>query len=211
VRGGVQLVWAAIAIAFGLIVLQGYFFDLDGLQGVRTFILQWAVILAAAALMLGVLNLLAVHLSKIGAQEKGWPYSALLIGSLLITLLVGLFFGEESPLLLSLFQYVQQPVESSLAGLLAISLTLGAVRLISRRRDLRTYIFLATTFVILLGTGPWLFGSNSDLHQLMVGARNWLSQVWAAGAARGLLLGVALGATATGLRVLLGADRPYGD
>ena len=210
-RGGVQLVWAAIAIAFGLIVLQGYFFDLDGLQGVRTFILQWAVILAAAALMLGVLNLLAVHLSKIGAQEKGWPYSALLIGSLLITLLVGLFFGEESPLLLSLFQYVQQPVESSLAGLLAISLTLGAVRLISRRRDLRTYIFLATTFVILLGTGPWLFGSNSDLHQLMVGARNWLSQVWAAGAARGLLLGVALGATATGLRVLLGADRPYGD
>ena len=210
-RGGVQLVWAAIAIAFGLIVLQGYFFDLDALQGLRTFILQWAVILAAAALMLGVLNLLAVHLSKIGAQEKGWPYSALLIGSLLITLLVGLFFGEESPLLLSLFQYVQQPVESSLAGLLAISLTLGAVRLISRRRDLRTYIFLATTFVILLGTGPWLFGSNSDLHQLMVGARNWLSQVWAAGAARGLLLGVALGATATGLRVLLGADRPYGD
>jgi hypothetical protein len=211
VRGGFQLLWAAIAIAFGLIVLQGYFFDLDALQGVRTLILQWAVVLAAAALLLGVLNLLAVHLSKIAAQEKGWPYSALLIGGLLITLLVGLFFGEESPLLLSLFQYVQQPVESSLAGLLAVSLTLGAVRLISRRRDLRTYIFLATSFVVLLGTGPWLFGSNSGLHQLMVGARNWLSQVWAAGAARGLLLGVALGATATGLRVLLGADRPYGD
>lgn len=210
-RGGFQLLWAAIAIAFGLIVLQGYFFDLDALQGVRTLILQWAVVLAAAALLLGVLNLLAVHLSKIAAQEKGWPYSALLIGGLLITLLVGLFFGEESPLLLSLFQYVQQPVESSLAGLLAVSLTLGAVRLISRRRDLRTYIFLATSFVVLLGTGPWLFGSNSGLHQLMVGARNWLSQVWAAGAARGLLLGVALGATATGLRVLLGADRPYGD
>jgi hypothetical protein len=211
VRGGFQLLWAAIAIAFGLIVLQGYFFDLNALQGVRTLILQWAVVLAAAALLLGVLNLLAVHLSKIAAQEKGWPYSALLIGGLLITLLVGLFFGEESPLLLSLFQYVQQPVESSLAGLLAVSLTLGAVRLISRRRDLRTYIFLATSLVVLLGTGPWLFGSNSGLHQLMVGARNWLSQVWAAGAARGLLLGVALGATATGLRVLLGADRPYGD
>lgn len=210
-RGGFQLLWAAIAIAFGLIVLQGYFFDLDALQGVRTLILQWAVVLAAAALLLGVLNLLAVHLSKIAAQEKGWLYSALLIGGLLITLLVGLFFGEESPLLLSLFQYVQQPVESSLAGLLAVSLTLGAVRLISRRRDLRTYIFLATSFVVLLGTGPWLIGSNSGLHQLMVGARNWLSQVWAAGAARGLLLGVALGATATGLRVLLGADRPYGD
>ncbi len=31
------------------------------------------------------------------------------------------------------------------------------------------------------------------------------------GAARGIVLGVALGAITTGLRVLLGADRPYGD
>jgi hypothetical protein len=204
-------VWAAVAIAFGLIVLQGYFFNLPALQGLRTVILQWAVILAAAALLLGVLNLLAVHLSKIGAQEKGWGYSALLIGALLITLLIGLFFGEENPLVLSLFNNIQQPVESTLAGLLAVSLTLGAVRLISRRRELRSYIFLISAFIVLLGTGPWLIGSNGGLHQFLVGARNWLSQVWAAGAARGLLLGVALGATATGLRVLLGADRPYGD
>ena len=210
-RGGLGLVWAAIAIAFGLIVLQGYFIDLEIVRGVRTIVLQWAVVLAAAALLLGVANLLAVHLSKIGAQEKGWPYSAVLVGALVVTLLVGLFFGEESPLVLSLFQYVQQPVESTLAGLLAISLTLGVVRLLSRRRDMRTYVFLITAFIVLLGTGPWLIASNGGLHQLMGEARAWLSQVWAAGAARGLLLGVALGATATGLRILLGADRPYGD
>jgi len=211
VRGGLTIVWAAIAISFGLIVLQGYFIDLEVLRGVRTMVLQWAVILAAAALLLGVVNLLAVHLSKIGAQQKGWPYSAVLVGALGVTLLVGLFFGEESPLVLSFFQYIQQPVESTLAGLLAISLTLGVVRLLSRRRDLRTYVFLVTAFIVLLGTGPWLIASNGGLHQLMGEARAWLSQVWAAGAARGLLLGVALGATATGLRILLAADRPYGD
>jgi len=211
VRGGLGIVWAAIAISFGLIVLQGYFIDLEVLRDVRTMVLQWAVVLAAAALLLGVVNLLAVHLSKIGAQEKGWPYSAVLVGALVVTLLVGLFFGEESPLVLAVFQYIQQPVESTLAGLLAVSLTLGAVRLLSRRRDRRTYVFLVTAFLVMLGTGPWLIGSNGGLHQLMGEARAWLSQVWAAGAARGLLLGVALGATATGLRVLLGADRPYGD
>ncbi|HLE23082.1 MAG TPA: hypothetical protein VI701_02155 [Anaerolineales bacterium] len=210
-RGGLGIVWAAIAISFGLIVLQGYFIDLEVLRDVRTMVLQWAVVLAAAALLLGVVNLLAVHLSKIGAQEKGWPYSAVLVGALVVTLLVGLFFGEESPLVLAVFQYIQQPVESTLAGLLAVSLTLGAVRLLSRRRDRRTYVFLVTAFLVMLGTGPWLIGSNGGLHQLMGEARAWLSQVWAAGAARGLLLGVALGATATGLRVLLGADRPYGD
>ncbi|HMK08576.1 MAG TPA: hypothetical protein VK449_06045 [Anaerolineales bacterium] len=210
-RVGLGLVWTAVAVAFGLIVLQGYFLDLQVLTGLRTLILQWSVILAAAALLLGVVNLLAVHLSKIGAQEKGWGYSAVLVGALVVTLIVGLVFGEESPLVLAFFQYVQQPVESTLAALLAVSLTLGVVRLLSRRRDLRSYTFVITAFIVLLGTGPWLIGSNGGLHQFFGVARAMLSQIWAAGAARGLLLGVALGATATGLRILLGADRPYGD
>jgi hypothetical protein len=211
VKGGLSFVWALVAMIFGAIVLQGYFLDLDALRGLRTMILQWAVILAAAALWLGVINLMAVHLTKIGAQEKGWPYSALLVGTLAVTVVAGLVFGEESPLVLAVFQYIQQPVESTLAGLLAISLTLGAVRLLGRRRDLRSYVFLVTALIVLLGTGPWLVASNGGLHQLMGEARAWLSQVWAAGAARGLLLGVALGATATGLRILIGADRPYRD
>jgi len=35
--------------------------------------------------------------------------------------------------------------------------------------------------------------------------------VVAAGGARGILLGVALGSIVTGLRVLLAVDRPYGE
>jgi hypothetical protein len=38
-----------------------------------------------------------------------------------------------------------------------------------------------------------------------------ITLVPATAGARGLLLGVALGAIATGLRVFLGFDRPYGD
>jgi hypothetical protein len=38
----------------------------------------------------------------------------------------------------------------------------------------------------------------------------WITQVIALGGARGILIGVALGTLTTGLRVLFGADRPYG-
>jgi hypothetical protein len=206
-----RLLWAALAIAFGLIVLPGYFYRFEALDGLRTLLLQWAVVLAAAALLLGVVNLMAVHLVRIAEQDQGWGYSALLIAALMGSGLVGLFFGEGSPLALAFFQYIQQPVESSFAGLLAVSLTLGGIRLLGRRRDLRSIVFLLAALVVLLGTGPWLLGSNGSLHRAMGEVRAWLSQVWAAGAARGLVLGVALGATATGLRILLGAERPYGD
>jgi hypothetical protein len=40
--------------------------------------------------------------------------------------------------------------------------------------------------------------------------RPWITQVLALGGARGILIGVALGTLTTGLRVLFGADRPYG-
>ena len=210
-RGGLTIVWTGFAIAFGLIVLQGYFLDLPALEGIRTLVLQWGVILAAGALLLGLVNLAAVHVTKISAQAPGWAYSALLLLAMFGTLLIGLVFGQENDVVLGLFQYVQQPVEATLTALLAVSLTVGGIRLLMRRRDMRTYVFLVTAVIVLLGAGPWVIASNSGLHEVASQLRAEVSQVFAAGAARALLLGVALGATATGLRVLLGADRPYGD
>jgi hypothetical protein len=61
--------------------------------------------------------------------------------------------------------------------------------------------------VVLLGTAPLLV--LNDVPQL-----NWLRsaivQIPAVAGARGILLGVALGTVATGLRLLMGVDRPYG-
>jgi hypothetical protein len=41
--------------------------------------------------------------------------------------------------------------------------------------------------------------------------KDWVLEVPALAGARGILLGAALGTAATGLRVLLGIDRPYVD
>jgi hypothetical protein len=40
--------------------------------------------------------------------------------------------------------------------------------------------------------------------------REWILRVPALGGARGLLLGIALGTITTGIRILMGTDRPYG-
>jgi len=168
-------------------------------------------LLAGVALLLGLYNLLSVHLRKISLQERGWPYSALLVLSLLGTLVLGVFFGPDNPVALVLFNSFQLPAEASLMALLAVTLTLAGFRLISRRRDLLSFVFVGVALLVLLGTGPWPSGETSDTYLLIIDVRNWLAQVWAAGGARGILLGVALGAAATGLRVLLASDRPYGE
>ncbi len=208
---GTYMIWAAVAIGTGLLVLLGYFIELQVLVGLRLLLLQWAVLLAAAALLVGLFNLLSVHWSKVSLQEVGWPYSAILILFFLVTLVLGLIFGPDYEVVRLLFNYVQLPVEASLTALLAVALTLAGFRLVSRRRDLVSVIFLGSALLVLIGTGPWPVASDSFIAQGFGDLRAWISQVWAAGGARGVLLGVALGAVTTGLRILLAADRPYGD
>ena len=207
---GAWIVWTAVAMAFGGVVLAGYFVQWQTLLELRLLFMRWAILLSATALLLGILNLLAAHLHKVNLQESGWPYSALLIVILLGTLVLGLVFGPDNRVVLSLFEYIQLPVEATLMALLAVSLSAAGVRMVMRRRDIYSLIFIGTALLVLLGTAPWPLG-GTGLSATFGWLRNWLAQVWAAGAARGIVLGVALGAVTTGLRVLLGADRPYGD
>jgi hypothetical protein len=202
--------WAAVALAAGLFVLLGYFVQLKAVQDLRLTFLHWAVLLAGAALIVGLVNLVSVHWRKVGLLEEGWIYSAVLILALVITLGLGLFFGPDNSVALFIFSNFQLPVETSLMALLAVSLVVAGFRLVSRRRDLYTLIFLATALFVMVGTAPWPLPGLGTFEVVVRDLRAWISQVWAAGGARGILLGVALGATATGLRVLLGTERPYG-
>jgi hypothetical protein len=178
---------------------------------VRAALLRWAVWLAAAALLIGLANLLSVHWNKISLLEPGWAHSGVLVLTLLSTLALGLFLGPDDPLVLLLFQYVQLPVEASLMALLAVTLVLAGFRLLTRRRRAAAALFLAVALLVLLGTAPWAVGSGGALHETVVVGKRLLTQVFAGGGARGILLGVALGSMAAGVRVLLATDRPYGD
>ncbi len=206
-----SLIWAVVAVIAGFFVLLGYFVDLTVIHTLRLSLIRWAVLLAAVALFLGLFNLLSVHWSKVSEQLAGWPYSAVLILAFLVTLILGLVFGPDNQVSLGLFKYVQLPIEASLLALLTVSLTVAGFRLVSRRRDLFSLVFVGTALLVLLGTGPWLTGGESSFYILVGQVRNWLVQVWASGGARGIVLGVALGAVLTGLRILLAVDRPYGD
>ncbi len=202
----------AVAIAIGFILLAGAFFghtqngSLNKLGELQLSLLNWAIILAAFALLVGVVNLLIVHTAKIRQKQKGSLYSVFLIFFLLLTLVIGLIPGQETNVSW-LFNSIQLPVEASLMALLAITLTYASIRLLRQRLSFISVIFILFALFSLIGTAPLpIFGSLPFMNIF----RPFVAQVLAAGGARGILLGVALGTLTTGLRILLGADRPYG-
>jgi hypothetical protein len=200
---------ALIAIAAGVLVLLGYLLPAL-LGGLRALLVQWAVILAAFALLLGIVNLLMVHGKRLAAPKAGMNrlYSAVLLLSLVLTILLVGLSGPTGTWSVWLVNTFQIPVEASLLAVLAVVLVYAAARLLSRRLHWASLLFLGTVVLVLLGMAPLLFiGEVPFLSSL----RQWLASVPALAGARGLLLGVALGVIATGLRILMGVDRPYGD
>jgi hypothetical protein len=209
------LSWA-IALITGGIILAGYFLRklVPALGNVQALLLQWAVILAAFALLVGVINLLNVHWRKMKAGKSASLYSGVLIVSLLLTIAITAWDGPTGSWSMWIFNNIQIPIEASLVALLAIILAYTAARMFRYRINAMTILFIAVVLIILLGTTP-LYGTAkapaldkiSSLFKLLA---TWLSHTWATAGARGILLGVALGTIAAGLRILLGADRPYG-
>lgn len=195
-----------IAVASGIIMLFTYVLPMDGL---RAFILDIVVIGAAVSLLIGVTNLIGVHAKKITEGETPVQSGLLLLAmgfTFIITLAQEFFvIPGQVPGAQWLLTNIQVPVESTLMGVMAITLTYAAARLITQRPNVFSVLFVLTLLITLVGSTN--FGLETGIG---VAIREFVSHGLASGGARGILLGVALGIIATGLRVLMGVDRPYG-
>jgi hypothetical protein len=170
-------------------------------------LIQWAVILAGFALVAGVINLIRVHWERIASAKPTGIYSAVLLAAFAVTVVIGTIVGPTGKFSLFIFQNIQIPLETSFLALLAIVLVVAVIRMFRKRLNAFSVIFLVSALLVMIAATPLLrIGEVPALYAL----RSILVQWFSVAGARGLLLGVALGMVITGVRVLLGADRPYG-
>ncbi len=200
-----QIVALVFAVVTGVLILLGYFSP--ALAPIQGILLEWVIILAGAATIVGVFNLVLVHGNKITHREKGAGYSAVLLLGLFATFVFGLALGPTHPALQAVVDDIIVPVEASLMAVLAVTLIYASIRLVRRKLNMMSVVFMATALVMLVSSATLPFGEIGALNNFL---RPWIQHVLALGGARGILIGVALGALTTGLRVLAGADQPYG-
>ena len=201
-----RIITAIIAIIVGILVLLGYFLPQAAIF--QVILLDWAIILAGAATLAGVLNLVTVHSEKIRTRSKDNIYSAILILGMFATFVFSLLLKPQNIYVQTfILNGIIVPIEASLMALLAVSLLYAAVRLLRHRADLMGIVFVLTAALLFFGSATLPFGDVPIMSTLV---RPWVSQILALGGARGILIGVALGTLTTGLRVLFGIDRPYG-
>ncbi len=194
----------AIAIAMGSLILMDFFFDEPHLNDLGRFFVESTVIVVAFALLLGLLNVLVVHVRRVVKRQEGWYYSIGLLGVAVAVLIAGLS-GPDSAAVAWLFDHVQFPLQAATFSLLAFFVATAAYRGL-RLRSLESVAFVLTAVVVLLGQVP----VGRYLSELFPAVKDWILDVPSTAGVRGIIIGVALGTIATGVRVLAGFDRPYG-
>ncbi len=168
-------------------------------------LLQIGALLTVAGVLIGIINLLNIHRRRIAARAADWQYSLVLILALLVTFVVGVLPPALSGVTMFTFRYVYQPLAGSVLALL----TFFALRAAWRALQLRpgeSSIILFVAVIFLLASGPWA-AAIPGLSAML----DWIRAYPVLGVARGLLLGVGIGALVASVRLLLGFDQPYLD
>lgn len=212
-----RLLAILIAGVCGLIVLVDFIGGGGGFAVAARVLVDWAAVVTSIALLLGVLNVAALHLGRLRQRSSDWGYSVVLIGGMLAVIVAGIFFplpgasGFVLPVTLAevpirtFFRTVYEPLAASLLALLAFFSLSAALRALRRRSVEATVIVVVAGLVLLAQLPPVavLPGVGPALQ--------WLNDYVSLAGARGLLIGAAIGAFVAGVRLLLGFDTPYLD
>jgi len=206
-----------LVFIFGIMGIIPFIIPNPIVQGTDEFVRNNLLkILAAFALILGLGSLLKVHMDKIRRRRQNWGYSWVLIISFIITSIIGLFGGVAGtgilPTTIGSFSFdvwtiyfnVEVPLGSTMFALLAFFMASAAYRAF-RARSTEATLLLASAFIVMLGVLP--LGERISPH--LPSFAQWIMEVPNVAGQRGILLGVALGALATALKIILGIERSW--
>jgi len=204
----INVLSAAIAASTAVLTIAGLYATSSLPESLAAILLQIIVVTAAIAVLIGLLNLISVHLRRIQDRERGAVYSLftfLSAGAVIAihALDIRTTDGGEKSVSAVLFETVQVSLESALNGLLFFFLVYAIYRMMRDSVTWQGLIFTAAVLLILVG---WLPLSGLTFFENL---RDWLLEVPVTAGARGVLIGIALGTVVVGTRVLIGQERAY--
>lgn len=195
----------AIAFVAGMLMIVSLFSPHPVFAEPAAVMRNWAIIITAFAYVLGVANIARISAATVRTRGRDWRYKVVLLLSLGAMLGAGLAGGIRSG---SLFDWgyvnLMVPMESTMFSLLAFFIASAAYRAF-RARSVEATLLLVTAVVVMLGRVPLGERIWSGLPPLT----EWIMEVPNMAAKRGIMIGAALGAISTGLKMILGLERSY--
>ena len=137
----------------GVFMLGEYFIPHWRYQQVKVLLLEFGTVIASTAFLLGVINLTQVNLPKILEREKDWAYKLVMMASMVIMIVVGIYEGEprndDGYAYKWMFDFLFTPLNQTMFALLAFYIASAAFRAFRARNSEATVLLVAACIVML--------------------------------------------------------------
>lgn len=204
-----------------LLIVQYYFLPLNFI-GNR--LAGWFQAITAFAYVLAAISLFAVNGKKIRDKAPGWLYNVVLLGSLVVTLYLGLFCHylgqgypgyrpiDEHTAFDWMFQYIYNPLSATMFSLTAFFIASASYRAF-KARSIESTLLLGTAFLVMLfrvplGEAMWesvmpaRWNITLFIEDIIMGGFNNAGQ-------RAIQIASAIGLISVSLKIILGVERSY--
>jgi hypothetical protein len=197
----------AICFLAGLSFILEYFIPHQKVLYIFETFRQWAIIVIAFAYVLGISNIFRINYHVIQKRGRDWYFKVVLVAGLFFMIFVGVVTpGEigEGTIFYWVYINAYYPLQSTMFALLAFFIASAAFRAF-RVRAFQASLLAVTAILVMIGrvpVGEKLWGSFPDLVE-------WIMNVPQLAGKRAIMIGAALGAISTALKVLVGLERTY--
>lgn len=195
-----------ICFLAGLSFILEYFIPHQSVRPLFENFRQWAIIVMTFAYVLGISNIVRVNYHVIQKKSSDWIYKIVLVLGLFFMIIMGVFFGGigEGTVFFWMYNNAYSPLQSTMFALLAFFIASAAFRAF-RVRTFQASLLAITAVIVMLGrvpVGENVWKSFPDLVE-------WVMNVPQLAGKRAIMIGAALGAISTALKVLVGLERTY--
>ena len=198
-------------------MLTQFFIPHSSFKIVYKEVLNWARVIGVFALVIGVGALVKLHFRRITRRYDGWYYSIVVFAGILVAGAAGIIGGPRGNLYVWIFDNIFAPLDSTMFSLLAFFIASAAYRAF-RARTLEATVLLVAAIIVMLGRVPiGNFLWQNIAPQVLVSKApflpenmtEWIMAGPNMAARRGIMIGAALGAISTSLKIILGVERSY--
>ncbi|PIU19181.1 MAG: hypothetical protein COT18_08845 [Elusimicrobia bacterium CG08_land_8_20_14_0_20_59_10] len=208
----------AIVMVTGLLMVASYYIPHKYSVDYVELMNKWENIVSAFAFLLGLVSLFYSHYGKIKRKADGWGYSLFVyIGFLAMVVPAMMTDGRQmvDGQVTSLgwsFRYIYNALSSTMFAVLAFYIVSTAYRSF-RIKSRQAFVLFVAAFVLILGKVPlgqmiwdsllgWTGQGVADIIE-------WIMQVPAVAGKRGIMIGIAIGAIVTSLKIIFGIEKQY--
>jgi len=209
----------AIVFIFGIFTLASYYVPHRLSEDYLEQINIWENIVSAFGFFLGLISLFYSHYMKIKKRVDGWGYSIFVfIGFFLMVIPAiyskGVQLAPDGTVtyLGWAFRYIYNPLSATMFSILAFYIISTAYRSF-RIKSAQAFVLFIAAFILILGRVPLgqiIWDNLLSWTKINVGqAIDWIIGVPSTAGKRGIMIGIAIGAVVTSLKIIFGIERRY--